>query len=65
VVEDRLEELSLKYGPDIRDNNNDPRMQWLFADKGKKIRTVVGYERKLFSRMTGSSCQSFRPPRLK
>jgi hypothetical protein len=50
VVEGSLEELSLKGGPDIRDNNNDPRMQWLFADKGKKIRTIVGYKRKTPSR---------------
>jgi hypothetical protein len=47
VVKGGLEEFSLKNGRDIGDNNNDSRMQRLFAEEGKKIGTIVGYKGKL------------------
>ena len=47
VVKRGFEEFSLKNGRDIRDNNNDPRMQWLLAEERKKIGAIVGYKREL------------------
>jgi hypothetical protein len=47
VVKRGLEELSLKYGCDIRDDNNHPRVQWLLAEERKEISSVVGYKGKL------------------
>jgi hypothetical protein len=65
VVKGSLEEFSLKNGRDIGDNNDDSRMQWLFAEEGKKIAPSLVTKVNSLSRMTGNSCQSFRPPRLR
>ena len=53
MVKGGIEEFSLKNGRDIGDNNDDSRMQWLFAEEGKKIGTMVGARR----RLRGRSCQ--------
>jgi hypothetical protein len=50
VVKGGLEEFSLKNGRDIGDDNDDSRMQWLFAEECKKISTIVGYKGKTPSR---------------
>jgi len=47
VVKGGFEQISLKKRRDIGDNNNDSRMQWLFAEERRKISAIVGYKCKL------------------